>query len=389
MRALLWLLTLAALAVGLSLAARYNDGYVLVVLPPWRMEISLNLLLVLQVAVFLALYLVLRLIINTLRLPRAVQEFRARRRRDKAEGALQEGARLYFEGRYGHALKSAALAFESGHGRGLAAILGLRSAHALRDTVRQEEWRTRARTADADTRHARLMSEAELALDTRRFEEALRLLDELAESAGRHIAALRLTLRACQGLGRWDEALRIIRQLEKHGALTADQAAPLKLRAHRENLQALRQNGHGLRNYWQRIPAAERHDVRLALEAARALGESGECAAAGDLIGDALDEGWDSSLVALYAECEESDALGRIARAERWLADHPGDARLLLTLGRLCQHRQLWGKAQSYLEASLAVAPSREGHLELARLLERLEKTTDANRHFRAAAEFA
>ncbi|MBL8489863.1 MAG: heme biosynthesis protein HemY, partial [Rhodocyclaceae bacterium] len=104
MRALLWLLTLAALAVGLSLAARYNDGYVLFVLPPWRMEISLNLLLVLQVAGFLALYLVLRLIINTLRLPGAVQEFRARRRRDKAEGALQEGARLYFEGRYGHAL---------------------------------------------------------------------------------------------------------------------------------------------------------------------------------------------------------------------------------------------------------------------------------------------
>ncbi len=36
MRALFWLLTLAALAVGLSLAARYNDGYVLLVLPPCR-----------------------------------------------------------------------------------------------------------------------------------------------------------------------------------------------------------------------------------------------------------------------------------------------------------------------------------------------------------------
>ena len=75
--------------------------------------------------------------------------------------------------------------------------------------------------------------------------------------------------------------------------------------------------------------------------------------------------------------------------AERWLADHPRDARLLLALGRLCQRRQLWGKAQSYLEASLAVAPSREAHLELARLLDRLEKGTDASRHFRAAAESA
>ena len=40
MRALSWLLLLAALAVGLALAARYNDGYVLVVLPPWRAEVS-------------------------------------------------------------------------------------------------------------------------------------------------------------------------------------------------------------------------------------------------------------------------------------------------------------------------------------------------------------
>ena len=46
MRALFWLLVLAVVAVGLSLAARYNEGYVLLVLPPWRAEVSLNLFLV-------------------------------------------------------------------------------------------------------------------------------------------------------------------------------------------------------------------------------------------------------------------------------------------------------------------------------------------------------
>ena len=34
MKGLLWVLTLAALAVAGALAAHYNDGYVLVVLPP-------------------------------------------------------------------------------------------------------------------------------------------------------------------------------------------------------------------------------------------------------------------------------------------------------------------------------------------------------------------
>ena len=60
MRTLLWLLTLGALAVGLALAAQYNDGYALFVLPPWRVELSLNLLVVLVVIGFLLGYLLLR-----------------------------------------------------------------------------------------------------------------------------------------------------------------------------------------------------------------------------------------------------------------------------------------------------------------------------------------
>ena len=47
MRAVLWMLLLAAIAVGVAVAARYNEGYVLLVLPPWRAELSLNLLVVL------------------------------------------------------------------------------------------------------------------------------------------------------------------------------------------------------------------------------------------------------------------------------------------------------------------------------------------------------
>ena len=45
MKGLLWVLTLAALAVGIAVAVHYNDGYVLLVFSPWRVEVSLNLFL--------------------------------------------------------------------------------------------------------------------------------------------------------------------------------------------------------------------------------------------------------------------------------------------------------------------------------------------------------
>ena len=47
MRALLWIVGLFALAVGLTVAARYSPGYVLLVLPTHRVELSVNLAVVL------------------------------------------------------------------------------------------------------------------------------------------------------------------------------------------------------------------------------------------------------------------------------------------------------------------------------------------------------
>ena len=385
MRALLWLLTLAALAVGLSLAARYNDGYALFVLPPWRLEISLNLLLVLQVAGFLMLYAIVRTVVNTLSLPNQVREFRARRARDKAEAALAEAIRLMQEGRYGHALKSAERAYESGHMPGLAALIALRATHALRDDGRAALWRERARRHDDDIQAARLMTEAELALEARDFHAARESLEALAATEGRHIAALRLSVRAEQGLGNWQEVLRLTRQLEKHKALSPEQAAPLRQRAHREIIAHLGEPAQLLR-YWADMPEADRLEPRLALQAARALASTGGCPQAANLIDDFLDERWDSSIIAVYADCEGGDTLARIAHAEKWLASHPRDEQLLLALGRLCLKQKLWGKAQSYFDASLSIRPTRGAHVELARLLDQLERGEEANRHYRAAA---
>ena len=94
-------------------------------------------------------------------------------------------------------------------------------------------------------------------------------------------------------------------------------------------------------------------------------------------------------LAGVYGRCEEGEIRPRLAKAEEWLKRQPRDPQLLLTLGRLCVQSQLWGKAESYLDASLAIAPGWEAHVELAHLAERVGRTDDANRHYRAAAELS
>jgi HemY protein len=389
-RALFWLLILAALAVGLALAARYNEGYVLLVLPPWRAEISLNLFLLLCAVGFLVIHLLARAVSHTLGLPRAVAEFRRRRREERSTQALRDAWRLLQEGRYGHAMRCAEKATTDDAAAGMLALAGWRAAHALRDTARSAEWAQRVRGHDRDgLQAARLMVEAEFALEERRFEDARDALRQFSASEGRHIAALRLSLRAEQGLGNWREVARLVRQLEKHQALTADQAAPIRSRALREALRSLREDPAGLMRYWRELDDGDRAEPALALEAARALVAAGDCREAQRVIEDALDEHWDATLVLAYADCRGGDVLGRIAHAEKWLHQHPRDEALLLTLGRLCREQQLWGKARSFLETSIAVRPTRAAHIDLAQLLDQLQESALAERHYRAAALLA
>lgn len=386
MRGLLWLLTLFALAVGISLAARFNDGYLLLVFPPWRAEISLNLAIVLVAGTFVVLYTLLRALALTFALPGRVRKFRELRRRERAAGTFQDALRLLFEGRYSQALKKAGEAHADGQSPGLAALVAARAAQYLHEPAKQEAWLERAGTDDPRVQTACLMLEAELCLNARRFSDAVIVLQRLQKIAGRHIAALRLELRAQQGCGNWDEVLRIARLLEKRDALLPALAQEIKLKAHQENVTQRRTDRGRLLAYLKQVPARE-GCPRLARAFAEALIELGAHDEAQAIVEAQLDAQWDSALVGLYGRHLGGNLTARIARAEAWLTQHPDDAQLLLTLGRLCLAQRLWGKAQAYLEASLSLADRREVRLELARLFEQTERSGEAMRHYRAAAE--
>ncbi len=94
------------------------------------------------------------------------------------------------------------------------------------------------------------------------------------------------------------------------------------------------------------------------------------------IVEDALAHNWDARLLRRYPDTAGGDALPLIQKAEGWKKDHPDDAELLFALGRLCQKQQLWGKAQSFLEAALKLADSEalkvRAHRALARLFEHL-----------------
>jgi HemY protein len=232
------------------------------------------------------------------------------------------------------------------------------------------------------------MTQGELLLDEHRPEEALRLLHHLPPGElRRHPGALKLELEAQQNVGNWNAVLELLGQLEQHDGPEA--SLQLRGRAHIENLRSRMLNPQALKEYWESLSPSEKKDGKVAAAAARAFSATGDCAMVHHIVEQSLETQWDSELARLYAECAGSDPLRQIERAEAWLEGHSSDASLLLALGKLCVNGELWGKAQSYLEASLSVKPGYAAHLALGQLNEKLGQPELAREHYGKGLELA
>ncbi len=147
MRVLFWFVLLAALTLAFILVLRADHGYVLVVFPPWRVEMSVALVLVVLVLTHALFYVLMRLLRTTLRLPREVKAWRTRRRHALAQDALRRAVAALLSGQATHALRLARQSLERGP-LPLAALVGAQAAlqlgepeaaKALLDAVDSEE----------------------------------------------------------------------------------------------------------------------------------------------------------------------------------------------------------------------------------------------------------
>lgn len=385
MKTFFWVLGLFALAVGLVVAARYNSAYVLIVLSHHRIELSLNFAVALLGGIFIALYLAVRAIVAALRLPTEVKRFHERKRHERGSAAFMEGVQAYLEGRYGRAERAAAQAFALDHAKALSAVIAARCAHEMRAFDARDR-HLAGMDEEASTEYLRRITQAGLLLDERRYLDALAVLEQIKD---KHTAALRLELKAHQLARNWDRVEALLPQLDRRNVYDPVALAQLRRTATAEVLKRRALDMQRLREAWQKVPAELKSDGLVARAAAESFIQLGAGAEAHRIIENSLESHWDSQLVPLYAEGLDENTVEQIQKAEAWLPSHTRDAALLLTLGRLCAHESLWGKAKSYFEASLAVESSHSAHLELARLARSTGKEDDAGRHSEAAMHLA
>ena len=379
MRAALWLLALFAVAVAIALFAGNNQGTVTVFWPPHRVDLSLNLVLLLLFLAFVLLHAALGALAALFDLPRQALRWRTQQKERAMHGLLLDGYSHLLAGRFIRARKSAQAALSqekslasggqvlanAGQLRTLAHLLAAESAQALQDRAAREEHLKQALEQAAsreghETREGALMRAARWSLDDREPQAAMTWLQGLPQGAARRTVALRMKLKAARLTGRTAEALETARLLAKHRAFSAGAAQSI-VRGLAVDLLDGAHDTAQLQRAWSSLEPGERLMPELAIHAAQRLTAlGGDAHLARDWLlpvweqQHALAEPLKVKLVeALEAGLDSLDGawLARIEAAQK--AD-PRDCTLQYLAGMACMRRQLWGKAQQLMSQAAA-----------------------------------
>jgi HemY protein len=415
MRAALWLLILFAIAAAGALFAGNNQGTVTLFWPPYRIDLSLNLVLLLLLGVFLAVHTAMGAIAALLDMPRQALRWRTQQKERAMHAALLDALSHMLAGRYIRARKAAEAVLDqegslsaSGHKpanagqlRAIAHLLAAESAHALQDRAAREDHLQQAMehasARDAqETRDGAVLRAARWALEDREPQAAMTILQGLPQGAGRRTVALRTRLRASRQAGQPMEALETARLLAKHHAFSPVAAGSI-VRGLAIDLLNGAYDVAQLQRAWLALEPSERVMPEVAIHAAqRQIALGGDARTSRDWllpVWESQADLADSLRVKLVCALEEGlDSIDAVwlARIETAQRANPRDATLQYLAGMACMRRQLWGKAQQLLtQAALGLQDAtlhRNAWRALAELAEQREDASAAAQAWKRAA---
>jgi len=374
---LLVAVVLALLAAAIAPLFKADPGMVQIRFWGWTVETSVLVLIFGVLALWLLVWLIVRLWKAPADAARRIRERRSLAQLEKGLLALTEGDWSTAE----RALQKSA----SAHGRTTARYLAAAEAADGQDAGDRAEWYLE----QADTRNRKQkflvdLTRARILTQNGNYAEAKDILEALYKRRRKHPQVLEMLGRCYRELGEWDALLSLLPAMQKAKLIDEEKAVELRHIAAIGEIQRCG-NRDDIQAAWRALPKA----MQKAPEVIRAFADhavqKGWPELTEDVIRSSLKNEWTPALLIPYGEPGPDDASKRLRQCEKWLLMHPEDPLLHLTLGRLCAREELWGKARHHMIRSLEIEPTVAGYDSLGQLLERKGELEIAMACFRNA----
>jgi HemY protein len=369
-------IVLGAFAAHFVLADR---GYVLVSFRGYVIEMSVPGLVI----VLVLCYLLVRATVAVADAPRRWRGARAERRIARSGANLTGGVLELIAGNWARSERLLTQGAQHGDTALVSYLLAARAAQLQGATERRDEWLKLAHDFSGDGATSAGLTRAALELEARDAAAAVATLTALERERGELPAAVALLARAYRALGDRAALHALVPRLAR-AALPEAERDELVALALEGELKSEELTTEGLDALWGGLMPEMRAAPGLLALRAHALDRLGRGTEAEREVRAALKRDWHPTLVQSYGELRGADAAKQLKQVETWLKTYPEDAVLLVAAARLCMASELWGKARSYLESSLALNPEPSTYALYGRLLAELGESEQALLAFRA-----
>ena len=386
MKVLFIVLLVLGTAIGFTLLAQHDPGYVLINYSGWSVESSFSIFLLATAVAFFVFYLILRLLFGTLHLPRRLLWWRRNHQASHARVLTNKGMIALAEGNWARAEKKLSRAAAHSNLPLINYLGAARAAQKQGEELRRDEYLSQAYQSMPDAELAVGLTQADLQLSQGQAEQALATLHYLRTIAPKHGYVLYFLKKLYEKIESWEDLLNLLPDLQKQHVLSDDDYSALEHRVHSQRLKGAA-SLEKLEDIWLDLPRKLHHAPDLLLDYAEGLCRLNEEQKAEAVLHDYLKKHWDPTLIRLYGQIHGTNLNKQLDTAEHWLREYEHHPELLLALGRLSLQNQLWGKARSYLEASMGAEARAETCCELGNLLSQLGEDEQAAAYYRQGLE--
>lgn len=382
---LFFIFVVLLISVWMGVQLQHDSGYILVAFNHWRVETTFWVGVGLLIITFVVLHLLLLLLSWLSRLPSSWKAWQLKRRALVSQTKTRQGLIEFSEGHWRRATNHLIKALPDADTPLLNYLTAARAAQEMGDHQKRDDFLRDAQHCMPEARVAVELTQAQLQLANRQWEQALATLRHLKDLSPNHPYVLKLLIELYQEVKDWKQLIALLPDLKRNKVVVGEPYEQLQHQAYLQALMDLVRTGDFvvINEFFNTMPKALLQDISFVLVYSRYL-LNVDCVQAELRLRQCLRKEFNEQLIELYGEIQDKDTLiARLEFAESLLKKNAHSAALCLCLGQLSQMRQLWGKAKMYYEESILLRATPKAYVKLGVLLEQIGEQSEGAAAFR------
>lgn len=368
-----------------------NQGEVKIVMGHWLLEKTLVDFTIELMISFFVLYVLFRLLGWLYRIPGQLKRRGINIKFNRSQEALIAGLVDSAEGNFERA-ENVLIKHAPHSGAPLIHYLtAARAAQARGALDKRDQYLQQAADQAPDSSVVIGLTQAELHLSGKEFEQALSTLTQLHSIDPAHAGVLKLLHQTYQHLGDWEGIQKLIPSLHKNKVLMEAEVKLLEAEVFNELLKQTADQGdvEKIELLWAEVPKYIKNMHGVLAVYFTVMFNVGAGAKIEEELTKALSLNWDENLLMLFGDIPSNDVEKQLKMAELWLQFHPDNALLLMVLGKLSIKCKDIEKAKAYLTQSITAQPTVQAYQLLGDLMFEQDDKDSAGQCYKLGLELS